>query len=191
MASLIVYEARQADELEEALGPCAFMALDAIPEHRLEARAANRDNHVLEHRHPLEDPRDLERPRHPLMDDPAGAPAADLPIAEQHCAPVRHVEARDAVEGSCLARAVRTDQGCDLPCRHIKGAALERAHAAERFVDVAHVKRPAGALRDGDESLEQLVATHRAPRAPASARSPRRALAPTAAAAGERSASAA
>src|ERR1700704_3488905 len=114
MPGLIVDEVRQADELEEALGPRALVALDAVPEHRLETCATHRYHHVFEHRHALEDARDLERPRHPLVDDAAWAPAADLAIAEQNRAPIGNVEARDAVERGGLARAVRPDQGRDL-----------------------------------------------------------------------------
>jgi len=95
---LIVDEAPQADELEEPLCPHALVALDAIPEHRLEARSPNRHHHVLEHRHALEHARDLKGPRQPLVHDATWAPAADLAIAEHDHAPIRDVETRDAVE---------------------------------------------------------------------------------------------
>ena len=62
------------------------------------------EQHVLEHGHPRQRPRRLERPHEPGARDPVRRTAVDPPAVQQHAPGLRPQEARDAVEERRLAR---------------------------------------------------------------------------------------
>ena len=93
------------------------------------------DEHVFQHGHPGQRPRDLERAPDPEPRDGVGRQPVETIGAEADLAAVGPREAADHVEERRLARAVRTDETRDRAFGHGEGAAGEGLDAAEALGD--------------------------------------------------------
>src|SRR5262249_54948709 len=91
--------------------------------------------HVLEHGHPTERPRNLEGARYPSLGDRVRGKPVETIAAEPDLAAVGRCEARDHVEERGLARAVRSDEAGDRALAHGERASGERLDAAKALGD--------------------------------------------------------
>src|SRR6266576_1453320 len=114
-ARKLVTEKGDTKELEESLGPFALVTFDAGREERAKTKLPDGHDHVLEHRHLLEDARDLEGPGNAEMHDPAGSKAGQQSLTELDGSAFLSIKAGHAVEERRLTRAIRPDQRRDAP----------------------------------------------------------------------------
>jgi hypothetical protein len=93
------------------------------------------DHHVLQHRHPSERPRDLERARDSPPRDRVGGEPIEAIVAQTDLAAVGWCEAADHIEERRLARAVRSDETGDRALADGQRASGERLDTAEALGD--------------------------------------------------------
>src|SRR6266550_7928834 len=119
-ARRLVAEEADAKELQEGLSPLPLVTLDAGREEGAETELPDGHDHVLEHRHVLEDPRDLKGPGDAEMHDLVGSKPAQDGSSELHRPAIRSIKARHAIEKGRLARAIGADQRRDAPGFHLE-----------------------------------------------------------------------
>src|SRR5438094_3677678 len=119
------------------------MALAGRPpeaEHLARVRQ-QRELHVLAHGERAPDRGDLEGAPDALAPDLPRREAEDRFAAEQHLAGIGAELAVHHVEAGGLAGAVGTDEREELALAEREAHPVDRAHAAERFLQVAHLEK--------------------------------------------------
>ena len=110
-------------------------ASSAVPSRRVRRAERRPDEHVLEHREPLERPRDLRGAPDPATTPGMGGLPGDVGAVEADRAPVGSQVAGDEVEQRRLARAVRPDDAEGLTLGNVEREVLDDADAAEALGD--------------------------------------------------------
>ena len=118
------------------------------------------DPHVVEHALRAEQRQVLEGARDADLGDAMRRPRQQRAPGEQDVAPVRRVEAADAIEQRRLAGAVRTDQAEDLALVQRERDAVERDDAAEPQRDVANLEQRAGVTGERRAARGRRISNH-------------------------------
>ena len=108
------------------------------------------DAHIIEHRLAREQREVLKGAGNADLGDAVRRAIEQRAAFEQDITPIGGVEAAQAVEQGCLARAVRADQAEDLSLFKVERHAVECDDAAEPQSQVADIEQRCHAIVSGD-----------------------------------------